>query len=524
MSYVRAVTVREIREKDRVLFRHEGRQIALFAVGETIHAIDNRCPHEGYPLVQGTVDPENCLLTCQWHNWKFDLSTGDCLLGEDHVRRYPTRIEGDYVEVEVTDPPLEKIRADVLRGLDGAIAERQYGRIAREVSRLLVAGIDPLLAVRRAIDLTYDRLEYGTTHAYAALADWLALYAIEDDVERKVVCLTEALDHIADDALRKPAFPFSKESKPFEPEAFLAAIEREDEGAAVSRVRGALEEGLGFVELEPAFARAALAHYNDFGHAAIYVQKTGSLLERIPGLDPRQVILPLTRMLCYSTREDLLPDFRSYAEVAATDVPISGDDDGWLDGAVLSGKNVKEVLAWTRERLAFHVPAVIHGALLQAGAVNLLRFDESLQDRKTRSASQNVGWLDFTHAVTFGNAVRTLCERHPELWPKGLLQMACFVGRNKRFLRPSAEARTDAAEPGAALAEAKEKLFDHGLAEPIFSAHLLKMLLATEAELPHVSPSSARHLGAALERFFSARIKGKHPLRTARQALALVTS
>ena len=69
-----------------VVFRSGPRQLALFQAGDETHAIDNRCPPEGYPLAQGTVD-ESCVLTCNGHNWKFNLDDGRCLLGRDHGRR-----------------------------------------------------------------------------------------------------------------------------------------------------------------------------------------------------------------------------------------------------------------------------------------------------------------------------------------------------------------------------------------------------------------------------------------------------
>ncbi len=69
-----------------VVFRSGPRQLALFLAGDETHAIDNRCPPEGYPLAQGTVD-ESCVLTCNGHNWKFNLDDGRCLLGGDHGRR-----------------------------------------------------------------------------------------------------------------------------------------------------------------------------------------------------------------------------------------------------------------------------------------------------------------------------------------------------------------------------------------------------------------------------------------------------
>ncbi|GIT48908.1 MAG: hypothetical protein Ct9H300mP14_08360 [Gammaproteobacteria bacterium] len=75
-------------------FRFEGRQIVLFATSQGIYACNNRCPHEGYPLREGVLD-EQCRLTCNWHNWKFDLQTGANQRGGDKLRVYP-------VEVRVT--------------------------------------------------------------------------------------------------------------------------------------------------------------------------------------------------------------------------------------------------------------------------------------------------------------------------------------------------------------------------------------------------------------------------------------
>ena len=52
--------------------------------------LDDRCPHEGYPLSEGEV--RDGVLTCKWHNWKFDLATGECRFGGEGVRRYATEI------------------------------------------------------------------------------------------------------------------------------------------------------------------------------------------------------------------------------------------------------------------------------------------------------------------------------------------------------------------------------------------------------------------------------------------------
>ena len=64
-------------EADKVaVVRPRGKQIALFVTADGVRACNNRCPHEGFPLAEGSLS-EECLLTCNWHNWKFDLATGD---------------------------------------------------------------------------------------------------------------------------------------------------------------------------------------------------------------------------------------------------------------------------------------------------------------------------------------------------------------------------------------------------------------------------------------------------------------
>jgi hypothetical protein len=161
-----------------------------------------------------------------------------------------------------------------------------------------------------------------------------------------------------------------------------------------------------------------------------------------------------------------------------------------------------------------------------AAAWNLLHFDMDYQDRTTGPVSQNVGWLDFTHAVTFGNAVRHLCQRHPALWPQGLLQMACFAGRNAGFVDAElAETPWRVAEPAAWLDATRRDVFDHGRFEYIISAHLVKTICAVHDEVL-AAPTApwAGTLVAGLNRFLNSPLKRKHTLRTARQSLAFVAA
>src|SRR6516225_4573733 len=94
----------------RKLVRHDGRQVLVVDTGGKLFAIANRCPHEGYPLSEGTIGP-GCVLTCNWHNWKFDLASGQALIGRDPVRTYPIETRGEEIFVDLTDPPAEQQKA-----------------------------------------------------------------------------------------------------------------------------------------------------------------------------------------------------------------------------------------------------------------------------------------------------------------------------------------------------------------------------------------------------------------------------
>jgi hypothetical protein len=190
-------------------------------------------------LAEGTVDGE-CVLTCNWHNWKFRLDDGECLLGGDHVRTYAVQVEDGHVLADLSDPPIEEIEARLLEGLNGGFKDRDFGRICREITRLKFSGIDPKLAVKKAIIWAHDRFEFGTTHAFAAAADWVVLSDSFEDWEQQLICLAEPVDHMAFDALRHPVFAYPEPANNFSTAALVQAIEEEQRIQAESLVARAI--------------------------------------------------------------------------------------------------------------------------------------------------------------------------------------------------------------------------------------------------------------------------------------------
>jgi NAD(P)H-dependent nitrite reductase small subunit len=98
-DFVKVATVDEVAPGAGRCVEVGGRQIALFNVGGTIHAIDNVCPHRGGPLAEGDLD--GTAVTCPWHAWQFDVTTGQSLTDDLVVERYEVKVEGGDVFVGV---------------------------------------------------------------------------------------------------------------------------------------------------------------------------------------------------------------------------------------------------------------------------------------------------------------------------------------------------------------------------------------------------------------------------------------
>lgn len=60
-------------------------------------ALDNKCPHQGGPLGEGSI--ENGLLRCPWHGWDFCPHGGSSGDFDDGLETFPIKIEGDSVYV-----------------------------------------------------------------------------------------------------------------------------------------------------------------------------------------------------------------------------------------------------------------------------------------------------------------------------------------------------------------------------------------------------------------------------------------
>jgi nitrite reductase/ring-hydroxylating ferredoxin subunit len=157
-SFVRVGTFDELKSKGVIVVPGADRPIAVYVYdGDRVAAVDNRCPHLGFPLHKGSV--KDGLLTCHWHEARFDLCSGCTFdLWADDVPAYDTEVRvGDvFVAARPRTPESAEYHFARLRhglkheiGLIQAkaiLGLRRFGtdwtEIIREISRFGVAHHD----------------------------------------------------------------------------------------------------------------------------------------------------------------------------------------------------------------------------------------------------------------------------------------------------------------------------------------------------------------------------------------------
>src|SRR3989441_1085939 len=98
---VRAASLAELRATGRLVVHVERHTLCLFADGDEVYAVDNRCPHMGFPLHRGTLC--DGILTCHWHHARFELSTGGTFdQWADDLRGFPVELRGDDVLLDLS--------------------------------------------------------------------------------------------------------------------------------------------------------------------------------------------------------------------------------------------------------------------------------------------------------------------------------------------------------------------------------------------------------------------------------------
>lgn len=425
-----------------------------------VHVVDNRCPHEGYPLAQGKLD--GCVLTCAWHNWKFDVRDGHSTLGGEGVRVFPCRIREGMVEVDLTEPDSTKLRAGHLESLREGLFKHDNGRVFRDGLRLLQTGMTPRELLLEAIH--YDALyaEYGTTHVLPMAADACRQFECFSGLE-VMHPMGHVLDLCGESNVRLSRRPVPEPLATGTGDDVVRAIEAEDLARAEAIVRGAIVSGVPRAEVDAWLYDACADHFLDFGHPLIYMVKAQEFFAEMPEVD-RGVLADIYGAMTYSigvgTREDTLPYMRSYFKrfdavadelytAYGKDRPDAPFDVEPFCHLALEG-TVDEACEALFSALRSGVsPERIAVALVRVASERLFRFDLDIE----RSLSIAENWLWATHRLTFASATRNAVVRHRT--PKSLrllVQSLAFAHTGRKMDAPVERRFSLAGEPASAEA------------------------------------------------------------------------
>ena len=173
---MRAARLDDVRTAGRASVRVAGHSLALFFHDGRVHAVDNRCPHMGFPLHRGTL--QDGILTCHWHHARFDLESGGTFdQFADEARVFPVEVRDGEVWVDLSpqeDRPAylrQRLREGLERNISLVVAKSAIG--------LLSTGEDPAEPFRAG-------LEFGASYRRAGWGQGLTIHA----------CMMNLLPHL----------------------------------------------------------------------------------------------------------------------------------------------------------------------------------------------------------------------------------------------------------------------------------------------------------------------------------------
>lgn len=99
-EFVQVAKLSQLPEDTGLCVEVDGKEIALFKVGDKVYAMDQICPHAGGPMAEGSLNGDMAM--CPWHGWEFSVKTGECSFNSE-IRQviFQVRQEGDDIYVKI---------------------------------------------------------------------------------------------------------------------------------------------------------------------------------------------------------------------------------------------------------------------------------------------------------------------------------------------------------------------------------------------------------------------------------------
>ncbi len=318
---IRAGTVDEIKTRGCTVVTGGGHAIAVFHHDEELFAVDNRCPHMGFPLDRGSV--KDGILTCHWHHARFDLASGGTFNPfADDVRSYPVNVADGIVWVDPQPAPRDEVAHWSARLRDGMQHNIRLV-IAKAVLGLQAAGCDyrVALGIGARFGTEYSADGWGAAMSMLTCMANILPELNEDDRPR---ALYQGLMHVARECAGK-APRFIVDPLPggeTRPEVFKSwfrnFIEVRDDDGAERCLHTAIELGFPPTTIADMVFAAATDHiYLDAGHTVDFANKAFELLDHIGWDNAGQVLTSLTHGMARARRSQELSSWRTPIDLAS---------------------------------------------------------------------------------------------------------------------------------------------------------------------------------------------------------------
>jgi nitrite reductase/ring-hydroxylating ferredoxin subunit len=419
-NFVCAGSLEELQAKGRLVVHSRHRPILIKHEGGRVFALDNRCPHMGFPLERGSV--EEGILTCHWHHARFDLASGCTFdLWADDVPTCPVEIRaGGEIWVQpvfgYTDP-LEHWRERLEDGLGHNLSLV----IAKAVHGQLAAGQAPAEVVRQAA-LFGTRNRDGWDSGLTILTALGQLLPVLPEDERYLALFHGARRVAADCDGAAPR----RERVPLTSRPDLATLKRWLRRWVAVRHRDGAELTV-LTAIAGGASPAALADllltaetdraYADGGHSLDFINKAFECLDVI-GWEYAADVLPsiVDQIAAARGAEERTAwrqpiDLIALCQRASLELPhlfaASGNTRVWSDHVTLSDSLLADDPATIIDALTAAArdgasPADLGRALAYAAALRVARFG---------TANEHSDWETAHHVFTYANAVHQALKR-----------------------------------------------------------------------------------------------------------------
>ncbi|GAB4574543.1 MAG: hypothetical protein Kow0077_21660 [Anaerolineae bacterium] len=455
----------------------EGHTLALFLHEDRVYAVDNRCPHMGFPLDRGTV--KEGILTCHWHHARFDLASGGTFdLWADDVLTFPTKVHNGniWVDIGARARTHDYYRARLRDGLERNIPLV----IAKAVLALLdgEAG-DP-------VEPFCIGLDFGTRYRHNGWGQGLTILTCLMDIlpylapEERPRALYHGLSAVAQDSRGNPPRFTVRPLPALEADMvtlrrwFRQFIEVRDAEGAERCVVSALRAGATQREMADMLFTAATDHrYLQGGHVLDFINKAFEALD-IAGWEYSEAALSsLIPALAAADRMEESNAWRSPDDLVA----ILERAFDRLSSAIKSGRSkpasvpptqdiIPTLLGGNPQDIVDALLAALRGGCPPVDLAGLVAYAAALRIAQFHTSNEFRDWDTALHAFTFANAVHQGLQRigpqplHGESYVplvRGIFDAAMTVYLNRFLNIPAARLPqpegTVTDDPDALLAE-----------------------------------------------------------------------